>query len=47
MNDTNTLINWPARLKIGARSKKGKKIVILLGIKDLVRDRVNDGATAA
>lgn len=24
MTDTNTLINWPARLKIGARSKKGK-----------------------
>lgn len=23
MTDTNTLINWPARLKIGARSKKG------------------------
>ncbi|KAJ2945427.1 hypothetical protein O0L34_g239 [Tuta absoluta] len=22
MNDTNTLVNWPARLKIGARSKK-------------------------
>lgn len=23
MTETNTLINWPARLKIGARSKKG------------------------
>lgn len=24
MDETNTLINWPARLKIGARSKKGQ-----------------------
>ncbi|XP_039756089.1 protein bicaudal C [Pararge aegeria] len=28
MNDTNTLINWPARLKIGARSKKDPHVRI-------------------
>lgn len=27
MTETNTLINWPARLKIGARSKKGRRCV--------------------
>lgn len=27
MTETNTLINWPARLKIGARSKKGKIVM--------------------
>lgn len=38
MTETNTLINWPIRLKVGARSKKGKlksnftKIVLCLFI---------------
>ncbi|XP_068618033.1 protein bicaudal C [Battus philenor] len=42
MNETNTLINWPARLKIGARSKKDPHVRIAGRIDDvqLAREKI-------
>ncbi|XP_041982376.1 protein bicaudal C homolog 1 isoform X2 [Aricia agestis] len=42
MNETNTLINWPARLKIGARSKKDPHVRIAGRVDDvkLAREKI-------
>ncbi|CAK1550383.1 unnamed protein product [Leptosia nina] len=42
MSETNTLINWPARLKIGARSKKDPHVRIAGRIEDvkLAREKI-------
>ncbi|XP_063365770.1 protein bicaudal C homolog 1 [Cydia amplana] len=42
MNDTNTLINWPTRLKIGARSKKDPHVRVAGRVDDvkLAREKI-------
>lgn len=35
MTDTRTLILWPTRLKIGAKSKKGTCIVDIFGLPEI------------
>ncbi|XP_028167373.1 protein bicaudal C homolog 1 [Ostrinia furnacalis] len=42
MNETNTLINWPARLKIGARSKKDPHVRVAGRLDDvkLAREKI-------